>query len=560
MRERYRSVGRQRVFAAVGTLVCLAAAVSACAVAQTKTPSPAPVASGPGQAVRPTQAVQADSSPTAPIYCQDGPGAPTYMPADCVRPGMPSYGLVTARPSRGLTPAAPSSRPTASPTPADSLGEEGTGYFNETVAPGSSITVAVDFENSSFGFIAGYAKSGAVVVTFRGQPLTLQQAAGLGADVWAFGNGQQQSVPVNGDLVIKNPTASPVPVAGWVMITSRRHLAIDLSTNFPSKGQTFTLNLSLTEATASDEATVSIIDRAGASIPVPLTKTGIGTWTGSASLPSPGEYDVRASTSGSRMRVATGAITVGAGDVSVSRTFRERVDDTNRDGLIDQLVLTPTVTVATAGKYVVRGSIYDQAGVAVGFSGGDEKTLSAGAQPVDISFDGAHIYESGRWGPYTLHVTVLHEISDTTTIEVDDAALGQTAAYDYMQFEHQRISVDPKTLKSEAVDTNGDGHYEELRLTGTVVVESPGQYTVTAGLYVDNPWDEVASAAADSRLSAGANTFTISFAGSDIAKAGRDGPYQVPTLAIYPTADPTLDTSPIWSEIITAAYGASQFR
>ena len=434
------------------------------------------------------------------------------------------------------------------------------GFFNETIAPRKSASIAVDFEGSDWGGINGYTKPGGVLVTFGGKTLPLAQQAGLGQDVWWFSAYDSQSKPVNGDLVIKNPTSSPVVVAGWATIMTRRHLKVDISKHFPIKGEVFTVNLSLSEATADDDATVSISDQSGATTSVALTRTGVGQWTGSTSLPAQGEYEVRASTSGSRMRVATDEVTVGAGDVSVSPTFGERVEDTDRDGLIDNLILTPTITFATAGNYQVRGTLYDQAGVVVGTSDNGESAVAAGTQPVDLSFNGNYLYKSGRWGPYTLHVTVMHVLPATTTIEVDDVVLGQTALYDYLQFAHARISVDDKTLRSEAVDTNGDGYFEELRITGTVYLESEGQYTFTASLYVDSPLTAVATTATDRAMAAGSSTFEIVFSGADIAMAGRDGPYLLTTLDVYPTANPLQDSGPFWSQFETAPYKASQFH
>jgi hypothetical protein len=156
-------------------------------------------------------------------------------------------------------------------------------------------------------------------------------------------------------------------------------------------------------------------------------------------------------------------------------------------------------------------------------------------------------------------VTILHDTMSTTTIELDDVVLGETAAYDYMQFQHDRIAVDPKSLSSKAVDTNGDGLFDELDLTGTVTVENAGQYSINSGLYANNPWGQVAAEYMTFQLSAGPNRVTLVYKGSDIAKAGQDGPYLVPTLTIYLTADPMGDMPLGFVQYTTAAYKASQF-
>jgi hypothetical protein len=480
------------------------------------------------------------------------------MPPDCVIPGRPSYALVTARPSRDPTPPLPTAQPTPASTPADSLSQEGTNYFNQAVPAGSSITVPIDFEGSSYGAFAGYADGSGLVVTFGGKGLKVESSNALGKTVWAFSCADNN--PADGDLVIKNPTKSAVTVGGYSLVMTRRHLTLDLSTNFPRKGQPFTLNLNLTEAADADDVAVSISDPAGKTSSVDVTKTGTGRWTGTATAASTGEYQIRASTTGSRMRGVMASLIASAGDVSVSPTFKVREEDPNTDGLIDQLILTPTVTVADAGEYTVRGTLYDQAGVAVGHSSGDEQALTPGAQAVDITFDGNYIYKSGRWGPYTLHVTVMHEAAGTTTIELDDAVLGQTAAYDYLQFEHMRITIDDTSIKAVAVDTNGDGYFEEVRLTGSISVETADTYTITADLLVNDPWDDVARQVVEVKLPAGSSTFTVVFDGSDIAKSGRDGPYEVSPVSVDLNGSPLHNSYTAWPASRTPSYKASQFR
>jgi hypothetical protein len=376
-------------------------------------------------------------------------------------------------------------------------------------------------------------------------------------DLWGFGDSVDN--PVNGDLVVKNTTGSPVNIAGAVMILTRRHLIVEPSIRFPSKGQGITFDVTLTQAADADDVSASIVGPDGKAAPVALTKVGTGHWTGRATFSEVGDSTIRVITTGTRIRMGDGHVTVAAGDVTVSSSFTEDVGDTDHDGLIDELVLTPTITVPVAGKYMANATLVDQSGAQVTTDLDGEIDLVSGAQPLKLRFGGQYIYESGRWGPYTLHVTIVHDASTATTIEVDDAVLGQTAAYDYMQFEHDRISVDRKSLKSTAVDTNGDGLFDELDVTGTVTVENGGLYHVNALMYADNPSDYVAGAYMTVQLAAGPNTFKLVYYGSEIAKAGRDGPYQVPSLVVYLEADPMGDMPDVSVDYATAAYKASQF-
>ncbi len=266
----------------------------------------------------------------------------------------------------------------------------------------------------------------------------------------------------------------------------------------------------------------------------------------------------RPTTAGSRKPAATSNVSAAAGSVTVSSKFDEQAVDSNQDGLIDELILTPTINVPTAGNYMANAYLFDQSGVEVARAGTGEIPLVAGSQPLPLEFGGTYIYKSGQWGPYTPVVTVSYE-GAVTALVLRDAQLDQTQAYDYMQFQHDRIAVDPKSMSSKAVDTNGDGLYDELDITGTVTVETPGLYALNSGLYGSNPFGQVAAEYMTFQLVAGANSFTLVYKGSDIAKSGVDGPYTLLNLAAYLSADPMDAPGPIRLNYATPPYKASQF-
>ena len=105
MGTRSVTLGRPRISGAIGTLFCVALAVSACVASE------ADPASSSASAAPPSGLPQASPTSTTPIVCEDGPGAPTYMPPDCVGPGLPSYALTTARPHAGVASSEPSAQP-----------------------------------------------------------------------------------------------------------------------------------------------------------------------------------------------------------------------------------------------------------------------------------------------------------------------------------------------------------------------------------------------------------------------------------------------------------------
>jgi hypothetical protein len=472
----------------------------------------------------------------------------------CAPPTKRPYALVTPRPTRDSG-AGPTALPTSSPA-ADELRQEGTGFFTKTVPAKGSISVPIDFEGSTWGAVSLMTQADKQIVTFGDTTLTSQKHPLLKDGYWGFASSLDN--PTNGDLVVKNPTPSPVDVVGYTMIMTRRHLTITSSNTFPTKGQAVSFDVRLTEATDADDATMTLVDSKGTQTPVDLIRVGAGHWAGTATVSALGDMDIRASTTGSRMRIATGALTVGAGGVSISPAFDEQVEDTDHDGLIDKLVVTPTMTIPSAGKYMVNAVLTDESGFVVSNSGTGEVALAAGSQPVKLEFAGDTIYKAGRWGPYAIKVTVDHETSGATTVELD-TVLGHTATYDYMQFQHERVAFDPKSLAATAVDKDGDGRFDEIDFTGTVTVEEPGLYVINTSLYADNPWDYVAGADGEFQLTAGSNTFRLVFKGSDIAKSGRDGPYVEEGLLCYLDSAPMDITSSDGPRYTTPTYEASQF-
>jgi hypothetical protein len=262
---------------------------------------------------------------------------------------------------------------------------------------------------------------------------------------------------------------------------------------------------------------------------------------------------------GASQPAATSHAAAASGGVAVSSQFDEQVVDSNHDGLIDDLILTPTITVPTAGNYVVGAMLFSQSGVRVISAGPGEIPLAAGTQPLRLEFGGTYIYQSGQWGPYTPVVTVSYEGPVTTTIVLEDASLDQTQAYDYMQFQHDRITVDPATISCKPVDTNGDGLFDELDISGTVTVETPGLYDTSSALYGSSPFGQIAADYTSWQLTAGANSFTLVYKGSDIAQSGQDGPYALQYLEVYLHADPMDDPGPVDLKYDTPPYKASQF-
>jgi hypothetical protein len=347
----------------------------------------------------------------------------------CASPSAPPGALVTARPSRETPPPTIRLDPT---TPPDSLGRD-RAVFSVTVPPAGSVTVPIDFEGATESTLLGYTESASLIVTFRGQPLRVGPAMGPSTEA-TFGDTYRP--PVNGDLVLKNPTAAPVAVEGFATITTRRHLSLHPSSTYTRKGQAYSVDVSLTEATESDGLKVTVRCDDVAPVPLVVVRVAVGRWTASGTASSVGSCNLDAITTGTRARDAMGAVEVVSGEASLSSSFTTQLLDEDHNGLIDKLVLTPNITLGRSGRYDVEAFLVDEVGATV-TSDTREIDLKAGAQPLSLEFGGPTIYRSRRWGPYALEVKVTYLGPGAAALEIPSVVVGKTAAYDYMQFERE---------------------------------------------------------------------------------------------------------------------------
>ena len=357
------------------------------------------------------------------VMCQDGPDAPTPMPADCVVPTpapSPSPSLLVT----------PTPGPTASPMPIDSESQEGTGYFSRSISPGKSISVPIDFEGSTWAQIVVYSDSRAVTGTFSGAALAGTQTA-VGRMLT-----YEPPKPLNGTLTLKNTGKTSAKVGGYVFITTRRHLVVALADTFVPRNQPIDIDVVLTQPTDSDTLTVIIVGQSS-SQPVVMTKVDIGHWTGTASVSQPGDYEVRASSGGSRIRVKAYPLTVVGDHVKILSAPAETAVDSNGDGLIDELDFETTVSMDESGTFDVQGNLFDPAGKIVGGNGTEPIAFTAGVpKTLTIPVPCDVFYRLRFSGPFEMRLRVSHFADPHDVYDAWDLLVRKTAAYDFTRFAH----------------------------------------------------------------------------------------------------------------------------
>lgn len=198
-----------------------------------------------------------------------------------------------------------------------------------------------------------------------------------------------------------------------------------------------TIDVVLTQPVAGDSVGAELVDPAGTRTPITLTQAGSGHWTGQISPTVGGVSDINAWTNGNGIRRAQTVLNVEGGNVTISGGFTERLNDTNADGLADQLILTVPVTVAKAGSYQVRAHIVDSDGKTVAVNLDPPIELSTGAHMLQMTFNGTDIYASGQSGPYRVKDVMIssNPLSSGQVLEASAPDIGATQAYDYKAFE-----------------------------------------------------------------------------------------------------------------------------
>ncbi len=363
------------------------------------------------------------------------------------------------------------------------------------------------------------------------------------------------TAPSDGQLQLTNTGTELASVVALVGVPSGRSLAVAASSNLVGPNSPVDLTVTLSETGSGETLTAEVQSPSGSIIPVTLAPTGTGTWGGTFTPSESGAYMVTAWVEGSRPRFDSAMFSVTSGQAQLTGAFSEGTDGAD-DGIADALVVAPEVTTPVAGGYRLSADLADASGAIIA-SAGTAANLAAGSSTVELAFSGRSIFNSGTSGPYRIVNVVLSRNEPGMALEDQVDELGSTAAYDYRSFDHFPIAFDLDGFTDEGVDANGDGVIDELRVLGSVAVEESGTYAVNARLLAPDR-TELVEFQTTTSMSAGINPFTLVFDGEQIGNSGKDGPYTVADLSVYPLA--SADTlGYLVAAHSTMAYTAAQF-
>lgn len=211
--------------------------------------------------------------------------------------------------------------------------------------------------------------------------------------------------------------------------------------------------------------------------------------------------------------------------------------DTNSNGLFDELKVEVTMEVIKQGRYILSAILTDGAGNEIAEASADldyqSESVPTG-KTAGLSFAGGKIFASQTDGPYHLRNVLVSAGAEGIADRQTNAFT--TSAFKYNQFEPPlAFALD---YSDSTVDDNVNGLHELLNVTVMVQAKADGVVKAEANLSDSQGNILVWS---DNFVEVSAQTSTplvLSFAGEEIGKSGKNGPYYLNNLNVYHTGDP----------------------
>ena len=229
--------------------------------------------------------------------------------------------------------------------------------------------------------------------------------------------------------------------------------------------------------------------------------------------------------------------------------------DTDGDGLYDYLTVDVGVNVTTAGRYRVRGYLYDNTGYSIDYES-NTTYLNAGSQTVQLNFEGIKIRQNEVNGPYNLRSLYLYDSSIGVQLDyIYDAYT--TSYYDYTDFQIPPVEFND-VYADNGTDTDGDGLYNHLAIDVGVNVTKAGNYRVEGRL------DDCLGGYIEWRsnytyLNTGNQTVRLDFEGIKIRQNEVNGTFDLKYLYLYDSSTgDQLDY--IYDAYTTSYYNYTEFQ
>jgi hypothetical protein len=196
--------------------------------------------------------------------------------------------------------------------------------------------------------------------------------------------------------------------------------------------------------------------------------------------------------------------------------------DDDGDGLLEAAVVHVELEVLSAGEYSLSGTL-EKNGRAVSHRPSwdsvrsSHTTFSAapGIGRTSLAFSGEEIFRSGEDGPYDLRLVALGA-NGANVLEV------RTPVVDHRKFGEIGASI--MGAGETAVDEDGDGQFDSIRVTADVAVRVAGRYQLDASL--SKGGTTLAHVSELFSLTPGARQPQLRVPGLSLLRSGWDGPYE----------------------------------
>lgn len=288
---------------------------------------------------------------------------------------------------------------------------------------------------------------------------------------------------------------------------------------------------------------------------------GDGLFTASVKSGVPGEFRVFVNIEGTSsrgtafQRTASTTFKVNPDRAHFSGSFTNRGIDTDGDGLINQIGVSPTVEVLEGGEYNVKVMLTASNGESITSNTIANLPVIGTAAP-EVIFESEDVKTFLKVnGSYVVSKAILERLDIDFYETVDKAYnLGSTAAYQIGQL--QRSAIESSSGGSAVgVDTNNNGKFDFLDATIPMNLTNSGYYNWSARL-VDKNQNQIALASGGGSLSVGNADVKLRFNGAAIGDNKIDGPYFVKNLIVYGGGQ-SLRVS---DALTTQSFTASQFE
>jgi hypothetical protein len=196
--------------------------------------------------------------------------------------------------------------------------------------------------------------------------------------------------------------------------------------------------------------------------------------------------------------------------------------DDDGDGLLEAAVVHVELEVLSAGEYSLSGTL-EKNGRAVSHRPSwdsvrsSHTTFSAapGIGRTSLAFSGEEIFRSGEDGPYDLRLVALGA-NGANVLEV------RTPVVDHRKFGEIGASI--MGAGETAVDEDGDGQFDSIRVTADVAVRVAGRYQLDASLSKGDT--TLAYVSEFFSLTPGTQELDARVPGLSLLRSGWDGPYE----------------------------------